>query len=93
MIKDVKELENTDIAIHALEKLKKSGIKEVVICGRRGPEHAQFTAPELRELPKIMGVNIDFDQTQVQDAIARTKFNGMYDEKEASTAKILITIK
>ena len=82
LIKDVKELENTDIAIHALEKLKKSGIKEIVICGRRGPEHAQFTAPELRELPKIMGVNIDFDQTQIQDAIARTKFNGLYDEKE-----------
>ena len=82
LIKDVKELETTDIAIHALEKLKKSGIKEVVICGRRGPEHAQFTAPELRELPKIMGVNIDFDQTQVQDAIARTKKNGLYDEKE-----------
>jgi ferredoxin--NADP+ reductase len=85
LIKDVKELENTDIAIHALEKLKKSGIKEVVICGRRGPEHAQFTAPELRELPKIVGVNIDFDQSQVQDAIARTKINGLYDEKEIRT--------
>ena len=82
LIKDVKELENTDIALHALEKLKINKIKEVIICGRRGPEHAQFTAPELREILNLEGVNIDLDRREIQDAILRSRVNGAYDEKE-----------
>lgn len=82
LIKDPNELENTDIATHALEKLKTSKIKKVYICGRRGAEHAQFTAPELRELLKIAGVNIDFDKSEIHLAISRAKSNGLYAERE-----------
>ena len=44
------ELEQTDIAAHALEALRKSQVREVYVLGRRGPAQAAFTPAELREL-------------------------------------------
>lgn len=43
----VERLRCTDIADHALEALAQSRIREVVVVGRRGPEQAAFTTPEL----------------------------------------------
>jgi ferredoxin--NADP+ reductase len=65
------ELDPTDIADHALAKLKQSQIRTVIICGRRGPEHAAFTAPELRELPKLENTDVYIDSKQIQDAKSR----------------------
>ena len=50
---DPKELDPTDTADHALEVFRKSNIRKVFITGRRGAEFASFTAPELRDLPKL----------------------------------------
>ncbi|MDP1898716.1 MAG: FAD-dependent oxidoreductase, partial [Sulfurimicrobium sp.] len=47
------ELEKTDIAEHALEALRNSQVREVFILGRRGPEQASFTPPELKELGEM----------------------------------------
>ncbi len=47
------ELEKTDIAAHALEALRNSQVREVFILGRRGPEQASFTSPELKELGEM----------------------------------------
>lgn len=47
------ELEKTDIAAHALEALRNSRVREVFVLGRRGPEQASFTPPELRELGEM----------------------------------------
>ncbi len=47
------EMEKTDIADYALEKLSESGIREIHMLGRRGPAQAAFTNPELRELGKL----------------------------------------
>jgi ferredoxin--NADP+ reductase len=55
---DPTELDPTDVAEHALVKLKESNIRTVIICGRRGPEHAAFTAPELRDLPKLENTEV-----------------------------------
>jgi ferredoxin--NADP+ reductase len=68
---DPTELDPTDIADHALVKLKKSNIRTVIICGRRGPEHAAFTAPELRDLPKLENTDVYIDSKQIQDAESR----------------------
>jgi len=68
---DPTELDSTDIADHALAKLKQSNVRTVIICGRRGPEHAAFTAPELRDLPKLENTNVCIDSQQIQDAQAR----------------------
>jgi len=51
------ELEKTDIAAHALEALRNSRVREVFILGRRGPEQASFTPPELQELGKMEDVD------------------------------------
>ncbi|WP_132993222.1 FAD-dependent oxidoreductase [Gordonia zhaorongruii] len=40
-------LEATDISRDALTALRASTVREVVVAGRRGPEHAAFTLPEL----------------------------------------------
>jgi ferredoxin--NADP+ reductase len=68
---DPVELDLTDIAEHALSVLKQSNIRTVIICGRRGPEHAAFTAPELRDLPKLKNTDIYIDLHQINSAISR----------------------
>ena len=70
------ELELTDVAGHALEKFKESNIRKVVICGRRGAEHAAFTAPELRDLPKLEHTDVYIDTDQVAQASERVKAMG-----------------
>jgi len=66
---DPSELDSTDVAEHALIKLKQSNIRTVIICGRRGPEHAAFTAPELRDLPKLENTDVFIDPKQIEEAI------------------------
>lgn len=73
---DPAELDPTDIAEHALKVFKSSKIKRVVICGRRGPEHASFTATELRELPHLEHTDVSIDQTQLNEANLRIKQMG-----------------
>lgn len=68
---DPTELDLTDIADHALLALKQSNIRTVIICGRRGPEHAAFTAPELRDLPKLNNTDVYIDLQQVNSAMIR----------------------
>ena len=65
------ELDATDTAEHALTKLKQSNIRCVIICGRRGPEHAAFTAPELRDLPKLENTDVYIDADQINQAALR----------------------
>ena len=66
---DPSELDPTDVAEHALLKLKQSNIRTVIICGRRGPEHAAFTAPELRDLPKLENTDVFIDSKQIEEAM------------------------
>jgi ferredoxin--NADP+ reductase len=68
---DPSELDATDVAEHALTKLKQSRIRQVIICGRRAPEHAAFTAPELRDLPKLENTDVYIDADQIKQAASR----------------------
>jgi ferredoxin--NADP+ reductase len=68
---DPSELDPTDTAEHALGKFKQSKIRKVIICGRRGPEHAAFTAPELRDLPKLENTDVYIDTEQINKAASR----------------------
>ena len=68
---DPSELDPTDVAEHALVKLKESNIRTVIVCGRRGPEHAAFTTPELRELLKLENTDVYIDEKQIKDASSR----------------------
>ena len=60
------ELERTDVADHALEALRESRIREVVVLGRRGPAQAAFTSAELRELGRLDGVEIRVGRDEVR---------------------------
>ncbi|MBU3692675.1 MAG: glutamate synthase subunit beta [Candidatus Nanopelagicaceae bacterium] len=71
-----KELDTTDTAEHALEQLHNSAIRKVHICGRRGPEHAAFTSPELRELPKLEHTDVHIDEHQINQAMERASAEG-----------------
>jgi len=73
---DPTELDSTDVAEHALVKLKQSNIRRVIICGRRGPEHAAFTAPELRDLPKLENTGVYIDEKQIKEATERANIGG-----------------
>jgi ferredoxin--NADP+ reductase len=64
------------VAEHALVKLKQSNIRTIIICGRRGPEHAAFTAPELRDLPKLENTDVYIDEKQVKEATERANIGG-----------------
>lgn len=65
------ELNSTDMADHALEMFHDSSIRDVTIVGRRGPEHAAFTSPELRELPKLTETDVFIKEEQIAEAIER----------------------
>jgi ferredoxin--NADP+ reductase len=53
------ELHGTDIAVHALEALRHSRVRDIYMIGRRGPVQAAFTNPELKELGELAGADID----------------------------------
>jgi ferredoxin--NADP+ reductase len=60
------DLARTDIADRALEKLRASRIREVLVLGRRGAAQAAFTPPELKELGKLRDVDIAVDQANIE---------------------------
>jgi len=60
------ELETTDTADHAIEALAESGVREIVVLGRRGPAQAAFTNPEVRELGELTDADIVIDPAEVE---------------------------
>jgi ferredoxin--NADP+ reductase len=71
-----KELDPTDTAQYALDKLHNSAIRQVHLFGRRGPEHAAFTSPELRELPKLEYTDVFIDEAEISAALSRAESQG-----------------
>ncbi|MEQ4549172.1 FAD-dependent oxidoreductase [Nocardioides kribbensis] len=58
---DPDELAGTDLARVPWAVLAGSGVREVVVLGRRGPDQAAFTLPELVGLAALRGVNVVVD--------------------------------
>ncbi|MFI5028963.1 MAG: NADP oxidoreductase, partial [Solirubrobacterales bacterium] len=58
------ELRQTDTADHAIEKLDASGIREIVVLGRRGPAQAAFTNPEIKELGEMEDADVVVDPSE-----------------------------
>lgn len=50
LLRSTDELAKTDIAGHALEALRRSKVRRVLVVGRRGPAQAACTAKEVREI-------------------------------------------
>jgi len=66
LVRDPDELATTDMATPALEALRASRVREVVMLGRRGPGQAAFTPTELRELTELDGVDVVIDPAVLQ---------------------------
>jgi len=87
------ELDPTDTADHAIDAFRKSSVRTVVISARRGPEHAAFTSPELRDLPKLEHTNVLMDKSDIEAAIVRAGDAPEKDVKSNLDAMLLIATK
>ncbi|MEU3006338.1 FAD-dependent oxidoreductase [Streptomyces sp. NPDC007020] len=70
LVADPEALAATDIAAHALEALRASRVREVVVLGRRGPEDAAYTRSELLALTHLPGVELVVDDHDPRTAAA-----------------------
>jgi ferredoxin--NADP+ reductase len=61
LVSDPQTLAGTGIARHALAELRRSKVREVVLLGRRGPDDAACTRPELLALKHLPGVDLVVD--------------------------------
>jgi ferredoxin--NADP+ reductase len=84
------ELDPTDTADHAIDALKASSVRTVIISARRGAEYAAFTSPELRELPKLEHTNVIIEKKDIDAALARVGENAEKDVKSNLDAMALI---
>ncbi|ALG85780.1 FAD-dependent oxidoreductase [Gordonia phthalatica] len=65
LVTDPEELAKTEIADHALDVLRASNIREVIIVGRRGIEHGAFTNAEFVSLVDVAGVDVVIDEAEL----------------------------
>ncbi|HEU5490839.1 MAG TPA: FAD-dependent oxidoreductase [Gaiellaceae bacterium] len=60
------ELAPTDTTDAAISAIVSSGIREIVVLGRRGPVQAAWTSTELGELGELAGADIVVDPTELE---------------------------
>lgn len=72
LLKEPAALSVTDMPDPVLAALREAEVEHVWLVGRRGPEHATFTTPELRELLDTPGIGITLtgcDLDAIDDAV------------------------
>ena len=69
---DPERLAVTDIADHALEALRASAVREVVLLARRGPAQSAFTLPELTGLLSRDDIEVVVEGDLADDLAAST---------------------
>jgi len=65
LVTDAEALVATDLPDHALEAWRAAQASDVYLLARRGPAHAKFTTPELRELTALDGVDLVVDSADL----------------------------
>ena len=60
------ELATTDTTDAAIEAIVGSGIREILVLGRRGPVQAAWTSPELHELGEMAGADVLVDPAELE---------------------------
>ena len=74
------ELAPTDTTDAAIAAIVGSGLRDIVMLGRRGPVQAAFTTPELQELGELAGADVVVDPADLELDLASEA------ELEAGTA-------
>lgn len=90
LLRDREELAVTDIADYALEALRKSKVREVILIGRRGPAQAAFTLPELKELDELqdIGLHVEADDVDL-DPLSRENLEKRADRQSMRIVELL----
>ena len=71
------ELGPTDTTDAAIEAIVSSGIREIVVVGRRGPVQAAWTSTELGELGDLGGADVLVDPAELElDPASKTELEG-----------------
>ncbi len=91
---DPESLAETDISDAALETLRSSAVREVVVAARRDPAHSAFTLPELIGLTGTAAVVLDTadhalvraDLKTVRDPVTRAKLEILAGLPDAAAA-------
>jgi ferredoxin--NADP+ reductase len=60
------ELAPTDATDASIEALSASGVREIVMLGRRGPAQGAFTPKELKELGELAGADVRVDPADLE---------------------------
>ncbi|MBJ6636474.1 FAD-dependent oxidoreductase [Streptomyces sp. I5] len=84
LVSDPATLQGTPIAAHALAGLRRGKVREVVVLGRRGPQHAAYTRPELLALKHLSGVDLLVDD---HDPAVGAAIDGAADQDKAAVLK------
>ncbi|ODM93224.1 NADPH:adrenodoxin oxidoreductase, mitochondrial [Orchesella cincta] len=83
-------LQGTDIAEYALKELKNSGVKQVLIVGRRGVLQVAFTIKEFREMVKLPNVGWDI---QTEETVSDATLEALPRARKRLTSLILDSCK
>ena len=90
LVRTPEELAKTDIAVHALEALRRSRIKEVFLLGRRGPAQAAFTNPEVKEIGEMADADVIVRADEVQlDPLSQAQLGASQDRTLVKKVQIL----
>jgi ferredoxin/flavodoxin---NADP+ reductase len=60
------ELAPTDTTDEAIAAISQSGLREILMLGRRGPVQGAFTTPELIELGELAGTDVVVDPAELE---------------------------
>ena len=60
------ELAPTDTTDRAIEAISSSGLREIVVLGRRGPVQASWTSTELQEMGELAGADVVVDPAELE---------------------------
>ena len=90
-----RHMDHTDIADHALETLSDSVIREVIVLGRRGPEHAAFSFSQLLALDHLDGIDVVVHSADVDEASPATGLHhaAEYAAEYAAKQKLALLVE
>ncbi|AYJ50324.1 FAD-dependent oxidoreductase [Rhodococcus sp. P1Y] len=90
LLSDPEKLAKTDIADHALEALRRSSIREVVVVGRRGAAQAAYTNPEMLSLLDVPDLDVFVEESEVAPDGVTTAMLEAEDTESAVRTKVAL---
>ena len=78
------ELAPTDTTDAAIDAIVSSGIREIVVLGRRGPVQAAWTSTELGELGELAGADVVVDPAELElDPVSEAELEAALERRPA----------